>query len=59
MARVFRGLLALLLLVPFVPSLGCESKKGEPNPELQVPNVPPSDRGEGGKGGLDSKETKN
>jgi len=52
MARVFRGLLAVLLAVPFVPVLGCDSKKaGEANPDLKVPDVPPGDRGPNSKGG--------
>ncbi|GEM_PF-6522703 len=54
MQGVLRGLLVVLLAAVTVGGpVGCSNKEGSPNPELKIPDVPPSPRG-GGKGVLKS-----
>ena len=60
-AAVFRPGLAPTLVVLALPAgvgLGCGSSKNDsqPNPDLKVPDVPPGDRGGGGKGGPPGKK---
>jgi hypothetical protein len=43
MRRVLRGLLAAVLAVVMVLPIGCK-QEGKPNPDLKVPDVPPSSR---------------
>jgi hypothetical protein len=54
MRRAIRS--AFVAFVAFVAVVGCDSNKkseGTPNPDLQVPNVPP---GRGAGGGADLKD---
>ena len=52
MDRVLHVVLAGLLVLPVTGSLGCSGKdEAKPNPDLKVPDVPPSTREAEGKGG--------
>lgn len=46
MPRALRLVVAALVLVP-VPAVGCGPSKsdGQPNPDLKVPDIPPSGHG--------------
>jgi hypothetical protein len=50
MRRIFQGLLAVWLAAVVVAGpCGCGDKpQGQPNPDLKVPDVPPSDRSDKG-----------
>lgn len=51
MNRLLRLLLTGLMALPAAGSIGCGKNEAKPNPELQVPDVPPSGRGAEGKSG--------
>jgi hypothetical protein len=53
MRSLFRVAVALLLaaLVVGAPG-GCGKKQGKPNPELEIPDIPPSERSTKGGGPL-------
>ena len=45
MLRTLRAVVAVLVLAPAPALVGCGPSKNEPNPDLQVPDIPPAGHG--------------